>query len=171
MTELSPERLTAERRLYRRIVIAWSDYTECRDFLYVPNIEELPRPIPLALSLAAVLAYSRLFTDSDGADHTLPKLTDRARSGYSEAERELHERLLSHRHQILAHSDPESYDVKVGARNLREQQFLMPVSNVTRQALAPHERDLLKGMCTHLHVYLHDEMVRLSELLAPHGAF
>lgn len=171
MTNLTPDRLAAERRLYRRIVIAWSDYMECRDFLYASDFETLPRPLPLALSLAAVLAYSRLFTESDGADHTRPRLPDRARSSYSPAQHELHERLITHRHQLLAHSDPSSYDVKVSARNLPGEQLLMPVSNVARQALAPAERALLQGMCSHLHIYLHDEMVRLSGLLAPHGSF
>lgn len=171
---LDEERLAAERALFRRVIIACHDLSDTRaslNRLLGLNNQTPPKPgdsvVREALATAAVVGYGRIFTASRG-ERLVGRIPGRFVQQLSTEQRELHNRILELRNREFAHSDGDAAEVKV----FDSPGTLIPVSRALRRhSLTEAELERLDGLCSSLHSYLTGQLVRLYELLKPHGEF
>ena len=90
---------------FSRTRISKWDFEEAESYLQALRARRLP-VLRQALLVAAVVSYCRPFTQNEGPieARATPQLSVGLSKLFSSAEKELHERLLTLRHQALAHS-------------------------------------------------------------------
>lgn len=168
-------RLDWERALFRRIIISWQDLDDARSAvnrLLGLNNEVPVRPSDVvlrdALVTSAITSYGRMFTQSRGAPGRVAQLPGRFVRELDPEQRALHARLLELRRQEFAHSDEDAADVQVQARA----GILIPVSRrLRRHSVSDADLRGMDGIFAKLHIFMHDEMVRLYALLSDNGDF
>jgi hypothetical protein len=92
---------------YNRHFISSEDFIEARDYLKEYS-EDLSQVIRRALLSAAIVAYCRPFTNNKGKGEAIPTLPKSIVVELDGEERQLHEKLLKLRHEVVAHSDYEA---------------------------------------------------------------
>jgi hypothetical protein len=168
-------RIDRERALFRRIIISLQDLDDARSA--VNRLLGLNAQVPVpptdvtlrdALVASAVTSYGRIFVRSRGESRRVGQVPARFLKGLTPAERTLHTRLLRLRNQEFAHSDEDAADVKVRVAH----GILHPVSRrLRRHSIADADLRGMDGIFSKLHIFLHDEMLRLYRALAPLGDF
>lgn len=99
----NPMKLEAQ---FNRANISGKDFAEAEDFLHVYS-DELSDTLRRALLVAAIVAYARPFTSNDVGTEGLSTdmLKGNPKQILSDEEFILHEKILSLRHEAIAHSD------------------------------------------------------------------
>lgn len=168
-------RLQGERAKYRRLILAFYDLSEVREYLSALStigprgLASASTALRDAVLAAIVISYGRCFVSSEGADGGRIPIPERFLRGLTEGERAAHSRLLTLRHREFAHSDTEVAQVKVQSW---KSAVLMPQSRVLRHfSVSDDDLTTLGAICEKLHIYIVDEMERLSAQLAEHGGF
>jgi hypothetical protein len=173
MPDISAERLRHERALYKRVVLAFFDVTEA--CLYLERLrvadnsgDEVMRD---AFVTAFVIGYGRCFADSRSGPGALVRLPDRLLRALDPAELALHHRLMNLRNTEFAHSDADAANVQVSPANAPVD-FLVPQSRALRtDSLEASAFGDVARLMEKLYIFIHDEMLRLNHVLAPHGRF
>jgi hypothetical protein len=167
------------RRLYKRLIIAFHDLTESRQFLnrLLGLNSEIPPPPSdkiqrEALMTALIVSYVRSFSKNRDADDVLRRLPEDFLCDFTETEKQLHARMLQLRDQEFAHSDPEKSGVTVRIDSLPEgRPIAWPVSTVVRQGLTAAELNTLNGMFSKLLTRLMAEFGRIGDMQNPGESF
>lgn len=176
MTELSKTKVQAQ---YKRVIIAFHDLSDCRQYLnrlLGRNGETPPAPADRvqreALMTAIVVSYTRSFSGNRSAADVAPRIPRTFQRSLSPAQVALHKRMLRLRNGEFAHSDPDVSQVKVTVSTAPGMRGIaMPVSNIPRQGLSPADLETLDTVCAALHTYLYDEMLKLQQHLEPGETF
>ncbi|HEV7593846.1 MAG TPA: hypothetical protein VGO33_02530 [Gemmatimonadaceae bacterium] len=167
------------RALFKRIIIAWQDLEDARGavtrLLCAPTRPAPPQSdqvVKSALITSAIVSYGRLFIRTrrqGGVPGCLPEDFEHL---LPEEQRILHQRLLDLRSKEFAHSDADVADISVTCRPEYMGGVLLPRSRRLRtDSVSDADLRDLNNILSKLHVYLHDEMMRLYPLLAFDGDF
>jgi len=168
-----------DRRLYKRLIIAFHDLTDSWRYLNrllglnsetpPPQSDKIQRD---ALMTALIVSYVRSFSANRVADDVQKRLPDNFLSDFSESEKRLHAIMIQLRDQEFAHSDPEKSGVAVDIHCLPDgRPIAWPVSTVVRQGLTDAELNTLKGMFSKLLIRLMAELQRIGDLQNPGESF
>jgi hypothetical protein len=173
----STDRIAAERRKFRRVIIAFQDLDDVRACvsqlqILVAQRVKMDDTIPKALVTSAIVGYGRCSTQSRGGTSVLRRLPETFEHALDPALRALHARLLRLRHTEFAHSDGDTADVTVGALpNFRTGALMPSARRLRADALSNVELAMFPKLLEQLHIYLYDELVRLNAELARYGDF
>jgi hypothetical protein len=170
---MNPERLTAERALFKRIIISFHDLHEARRFLHellaLGEIEPFVHRrtvVQQALMTAFVVAYGRPFSGNESEARVRPKLPPSFLKGLSPAQKEMHNRLLELRNEEFAHSDPHRSNVQVGiGTGPGGIQIASPISQEVRQGLTTAHLHTARSVLTVIIAKVHDELFRLQNVV------
>lgn len=169
---MDAQRLSADRALYKRLIISFFDLHEARDFLHELRSEKNPdaggrRNVARhALMTAFVVAYGRPFSNNRPVELVRPDLPASFLKDLSTEQKRLHLRLLELRNQEFAHSDPERSNVQVGiGTGPGGVPFASPVSDEVRIGLNELELAQVEALLTGIISNLHDELLRLQRLV------
>ncbi len=164
-----------ERALFRRLVIAWHDLIDARAALthLLGADESLPNQVLTdSLLTSLVMSYGRCFTQSRGPSVAIRNLPHSFLKTLDPDQLAVHHHVLQLRNTEFAHSDVDAAEVQVQAFPEFKSGVLLPSSRRLRSSpLLDAELRTLSGTLDKLHIFIHDEIVRLSPLLAPHGDF
>lgn len=167
--------LDKERALYRRLIISWHDLMDARPALaHLLSGDALlaDEAVRDSLLTSLVVSYGRCFTQSRGQSQTASRLPDSFLKTLTTEELTLHRRLLQLRNTEFAHSDAEAAEVRVQAIPDFKSAVLLPSSRRLRSSsLSEVDLRVVSGLLGKMHIFIHDELVRLSPVLAPHGDF
>lgn len=160
-------------------MLAWQDLEDARTCVnrLLGLNREVPPPqedatIRGALVTAAIVAYGRMFSPTRSRGQVPGSLPASFTRALSPDLRQLHRRVLGLRSKEFAHADADVADIVVEACPDYLQGILLSESRRLR-TFSVSDADLrgLNSLLTHVHIYLHDEMLRLFPLLARHGDF
>ena len=168
-----------DRRLYKRLIIAFHDLTESQQFLNrLLGLNSEAPPLPSdniqreALMTAVIVSYVRSFSENRAASDVAGRLPKSFLSSFTKIEKQLHGRMVELRDQEFAHSDPEKIGVTVRIDSLPDGRPIpWPVSTVVRQGLTRAELHTLNGMFTKLLTHLMAELGRIGDMQRPGESF
>jgi hypothetical protein len=141
-TNLSPE-LRGKLRKFYRLLMSRGDFKQAH---YVASYildqrlhDSQDRRLLEALNCAMIIAYCRPFSGNDRrVEKKVPDLPASFLKGLSQAEKEIHDVVMSDRNTVLAHSDSSAFDLQPEAWKIGDRRILVPFSN---DAAAPLTRD------------------------------
>lgn len=165
------KRVLAERGRLKRAVASHFDMLEAqRSLERLEEIDTFDEPPMhrdhdfLAHSTCLVIAYARPFGKNAAGNSTAPRLPSGVLSGYSDAEKACHDRVLELRNREFAHSDGHVADVVVEIR--RGAAF--PLSRVMRHGLTKADVQLLGSMIAKVQSEIMDILTSVAKEL-PEG--
>jgi hypothetical protein len=168
-------RVEHERRLFRRLVISWFDLVEARGALtelFGRDDVLTNQVLRESLLTSIVVSYGRCFTPSRGPSGAVQSLPQSFLRTLDSRQLAVHHRVLQLRNTEFAHSDESAAEVEVRAFPDFSSGVLLPSSRKLRSStLSDSDLRTVSGLLDKLHIFIYDEIVRLSPLLAPHGDF
>ncbi len=168
--QLEAKRESAERRLYKRLVISYHDLAEARNYLFRLLGEDgtvAPDPadkvLRSALQTAFIVAYARPFSGNKAAEDVLPDIPGQFVRQLTPEQRALHSEVIRRRNEEFAHSDPSAADVSIYVSDIdTTPRYATPVSSVTRAPLSGEELRTVDALCERLYAYVFDKMQELA---------
>ncbi|HVA86433.1 MAG TPA: hypothetical protein VNF73_08980 [Candidatus Saccharimonadales bacterium] len=172
-------RARAERRLYKRLIIAFHDVVElqaCHRELSAlgtaPDDDQRRAVIAKALATNLIVGYGRLFSANkdtpDVARHLPPNFVDRFPASLKRA----HEELMRRRNTEFAHSDPRPSEVVVRVIvGPAGQPVPVPESSIVRRPLDAATLDGVREILETTYAFIYDEMERIRVGLTPGETF
>ena len=172
-------RARANRRLYKRLIIAFYDVVElqaCHHELSTmgtgPKDVERRAVIAKALATNLIVGYGRLFSANkeapDVARHLPPNLVDR----FSASLKRVHNELMRRRDTEFAHSDPGPSKVVVRVIvGPAGQPVPVPESSIVRRPLDAGTLEGVREILETTYAFIYDEMERVRVDLTPGEVF
>jgi hypothetical protein len=175
----SADRIGAEQRKFKRVVLAFQDLGDMRaftsrllDFKALTPSNSSDDFVIEALITSIVVGYGRCFTQTRVSGHSPSSLPASFGKGLSPELRQLHQRILYLRNTEFAHSDVETAEVSVNALpHFRRGALLPEARRLRKHSISDVELAAIPQLLSALHIYLYDELVRLNEALARYGDF
>jgi len=177
--EPSRQQAKADRRLYKRLVIAFHDVVELQGCaveltsrLAGGSADDPQAIVRKALTTSLIVGYGRLFAENDDAPDVARRLPTSVIAHLSEPLRQVHERVMERRNTEFAHSDPQPSSVTVRV-NLGPfgQPFPIPESAIVRSPLNPSELHAVRDILEAAYAFIYDEMERIRKHLKPGEMF
>ncbi len=167
---IGPE-LRGKLRKFYRLLISRRDFKQAHDFAsYIlgNRLHDSKDCRPLeAFNCAMIIAYSRPFSGNDRrVEKKVPDLPVSLLKGLSQAEKEMHEVVMSDRNTAFAHSDSSTIDLQPEIWTIADKKFLVPWANDTTAPLTRDATEVFQALAKKMMWKVLEERMRLEEELA-----
>ena len=172
MVEITQERLEAEKKLFKRLVISHWDLQHAQRFAelilnrnLLDSSDALDKDLLHALNTALIVAYWRPFSDNEPTSDTRAMLPNSYLRDFSSSEKALHKHIHHLRNKGMAHSDSEAHGVRVIVNDLAGTKTTIPTGWNPHVPLSKADVEMLFRMIEKLMVKISEEHLRIQALL------
>lgn len=172
MVEITQERLEAEKKLFKRLVISHWDLQHAQRFAelilnrnLLDSSDAMDKDLLHALNTALIVAYCRPFSENVHTSNTRAMLPDSYLRDFSYSEKALHKHVYYLRNKGMAHSDSEAHGVRVIVNDLAGTKIATPTGWDPHVPLSKTALEMLLRMAEKLIAKISEERLRIQSLL------
>ena len=160
--------MEGEIKYFKRVIMSLTDIQICLKYLDKTLVCE-DNVLCKALSEAIIISYSRPFSG-----YSKDKISGLKKefkvTKFTESEERMHEKVLTLRHKLIAHSDEDSYGVNFHISKLGDLNIAFPTQRRIAVLLSIEDIHIIKKCCSKIEEYLFEEQLRITNIL-PEGRY
>lgn len=158
-------------RQFNRVLMSYVDFQQAHEIASMILEENLHEQYPdksrirlEALNASMVVAYCRPFSGNRG----VPDLPKRFLRNLTEDERKIHNVLMADRNTVIAHSDPEAWNMRPHYQLVNGKNILIPLHHGVHRPFLREPTERIRGLSEKQMETCFSERVRLEQELRPH---